>query len=220
MSLTKEQFLSRIFERENDYLFRVPVLATPNEDYVKWAYEYIKNNEIENKSLKNIKTITRNATYNVKRESSNNSKTSRKEEHLVIDLYNEGKEEYVKDIFGEILNYQVPLKNDNSNKGIKAIDFINKKGDALFLSEIKYKDSNESILKAILEIQTYYQIIDHNKLLKDFGLNPNTSIRKSVVIFKNTKAYKQLENEYIKELINLFNIDVIVLKISEVIKVN
>ena len=221
MSLTKEEFLTRLRNRECKYLFGVPVLATPNENYLEWACNYIFENELKDDKLNGIDKITRSATYNTKRESSNNNTNSnRREEHLVLDLYVDRNEQYVKNIFGEILNYQVPLKNSDNDKGIKAIDFINVRDNTLYLSEIKYQTSNESILKAILEIQTYYQIIDHNKLKKDFNLNDNVDIRKSVIIFDGTKAEEQLKDIRIKKLIELFEIDIIVIRIAKIERVN
>ena len=59
----------------------------------------------------------------------------------------------------------------------------------------------------------------YEKMLKDFGLNQDTKIVKRVIIFDNTKAYKELTGKYqkeanedIKKLINNYNVEVIVIK--------
>lgn len=48
--LSKEKFVERLRSRNKgmcSYLYQVGVLATPNENYVKYAHDYIINNEIE-----------------------------------------------------------------------------------------------------------------------------------------------------------------------------
>ena len=85
-------------------------------------------------------------------------------------------------------------------------------------------------MKAILEIQTYYQIVDHEKLLEDIiearkdlqkvGNPPievgnfPIEIKKCITIFNGTRAYQQYkgdENSPIKQLLKVFDIRVIVL---------
>lgn len=208
--LTKEQFVERILNRKK-YLFSVGVISTPNDNYVEYAYNYIMNNEINNNELKNIYMITRSDSYKHNHSTNHNENSNREEEHIVFDFFENKKKDSIKETFGELIDYQVPMKDTNKDTGIKAIDFINLKDNILYLSEIKAPNSKESILKAILEIQTYYQIINKDRLLKDFGLNENTQIKKSVIIFTGTKAEKQLDNMYINKLISLFDINVILL---------
>ena len=220
--LTKEEFLSRLENRTCRYLYQVGVIATPNDNYVKYAYEYILENELNSeKELKGIDEIVRVKNYKVDHAKKHLEETNRIEEHIVMQFYSDNGKVYIKQIFGKILDYQIPMKNSNEDKGIKAIDFINFKNNILYLSEIKAPNSKESLLKAILEIQTYYQIVCKSKLKKDFNIDEDVLIKKSIVIYSNTKAYKQFQNNiYIKKLIYLFEIEVIVLENNGVRRVN
>ena len=220
--LTKEKFLSRLENKTCRYLYQVRVIATPNDNYVKYAYEHILEKELScEKELKGIDEIVRVKNYKVNHSKSHLDETNRIEEHIVMQFYSDNGKVHIKRIFGKILDYQVPMKNSNEDKGIKAIDFINLKNNILYLSEIKAPNSKESLLKAILEIQTYYQIVCKSKLKKDFHINDNALLKKSIVIYSNTKAYKQFQNNiYIKELIDLFEIEVIVLENKGVRRVN
>jgi hypothetical protein len=165
--------------------------------------------------------MVKEKNYKVDHSKSHLDKTNRIEEHLVMQFYADNGKGYIKRIFGKILDYQVPMKKSNEDKGVKAIDFINLKNNILYLSETKAPNSKESLLKAILEIQTYYQIVSKSKLIKDFHINDNVLIKKSIVIYSNTKAYKQFQNNiYIKKHIDLFEIEVIVLENNGVRRVN
>ena len=213
--LTKDEFLDRLKNRDS-YLYQASSLTATNDDYLKWAYDYITKNELEMVNgewkLKNISQITRKESYYINRPlKKEGEKTNRKEEWLVIDLYenNLNMTQAAKNKFGKITNYQVPLKNKKSDKGAGKLDFVGLVNDEFYIAEIKITNSNESILKAILEIQTYYQIVNKEKLLSDFKYPKNTRIKKKVVIASGTKASKQfLENELIKDLTKKLNIEV------------
>lgn len=216
LPLTKEEFLDRLEKRE-DYLYRVGVLATRNNDYLEWANEYINEHLTDDNNLDGIVQITRKSSYKVKHSSTSNGNTNRREERFVLCLFENKEKDSVKDIFGELIDYQVPLKNNQSDKGVGKIDFLFKKDNALYFAEIKAETNNESILKAIIELQAYYQLANKEKLLKDFKdeiKDNNLPIKKCVVIFDKSVQAKQLDNHIIKNLLKKFGIKVIVLKIS------
>ena len=183
----------------------------------------IWENEItdDKKQLKGVTEITREKSYQV-----NHAKTSkvdnsnRGEEVYVLKLYKNRKENDVKKIFGEIIDYQVPLKNKRKDAGVGKIDFIYVKDGALYFAEIKAETNKESILKAIVEIQTYYQQANKEKLLKDFGLN--LPIKKVVVFFEGSAQANRLNYPNVQKLLRAFDIEAIVLrsdlKIEEVKK--
>ena len=131
---------------------------------------------------------------------------------LVLYMFKNKERDDVKAVFGDVIDYQIPLKNKQDDKGVGKIDFIFVKNDELYLAEIKSDRSSESALKAIVEIQTYFQIVGKAKLLSDFGLKPGTKIKKVVVLFSNTKGAKQLkEDEFIKDLLDKFDVEHIIL---------
>lgn len=88
---------------------------------------------------------------------------------------------------GLILDYQIPLKNILADDGVGKIDLISyyKKTKTLFLIELKYLGNDDSLLRAVLEIYTYYKIVDQNKLKTDFI---NCSELHNNNVFEKTKA--------------------------------
>ncbi|MDE6110475.1 MAG: hypothetical protein K2F65_01030 [Eubacterium sp.] len=105
------------------------------------------------------------------------------------------------DCIGSIIDYQTPMRNTANDKGYKGVDLIsyNKDEGSLILLEAKKPGSQETLLRAVLEVFTYWKIIDHQKLLYDFSENDrckgldvyNTTIKKAVLIFDNSSAYRE-----------------------------
>lgn len=114
-------------------------------------------------------------------------------------------------------------------KGIDLISY-NRDQRTITLYELKFGDVNEHLLKAILEVQTYYQRTRFDKLKKDWKkynsncskpeshyesldlLFENDSIRKVLLLDRRTLAYKQFVDENNKnmlKLIKMFDIEVI-----------
>ena len=68
--LTKDEFLDRLKNRDS-YLYQASSLTATNDDYLKWAHDYITKNELEMVNgewkLKNISQITRKESYYINR---------------------------------------------------------------------------------------------------------------------------------------------------------
>ncbi len=81
---------------------------------------------------------------------------------------------------GKIIDYEIPLKEKMSDK-LGKIDIISvdSNGQSVRLIELKIKNKNgdETLLRALLEIYTYYKLIDCSgskiKLLEDYELPTN-----------------------------------------------
>ncbi len=214
--LTKYELIECIKNRKA-FLYKVDALTTHH--YTNDAIDYILENEIElvngEYQLKDAKKITRIKSYNPKHDKSeemqNEGEFMCSEKWLVKNMFS-GKIDH-DDIFGELIEYEVPLKNKRSD-GTGDIDFISRKNGKLWMVEIKNYDSEEAILKAILEIQSYYQIVDKEKLIsdykEDYNLVADIEIEKVVAIFDRTEASRQyMESKKVKELIKMFNIKVV-----------
>ena len=224
--LTKEEFLKRIEKREG-YLYQVGTLATANDNYIDWAYEHIMENELEcvdgEWRLKGVSQITRESDYYIEHKGTPKERTNREEEWFVLDMYygNLCMDKETREHFGKVLNYQIPLKNKASDKGVGKIDFVGVANGDLFLAEIKGKSSKESILKAILEVQTYYQMVNKEKLVSDFKKythdlchDEGKKIKKRIFIGAKTKgALQYAENEKIKKLLSMLDIEVVLYEI-------
>lgn len=201
------------------FLYQVPCLAEPH--YLNECIKYINENELipsDNDNhfiLKGIKQLTREKSYNRinihKNRDLPKERSNRGEEWFVLDLFF-NKIEHSQEIFGKIIDYQVPLKNKRSDKGYGKFDFIYEKHGKLYLAELKANYSKESILKAIIEIQTYYQQANLAKLLTDYELEKDTEIRKVVIVFKGTPAADEYHNcREVKILAEKLDVEIIVI---------
>ena len=89
--------------------------------------------------------------------------TNRKEEILAKLLYRQGDV----DGLGKILDYQTPLKNEQSDPYGK-IDLLsyNEKDNLISIVELKYRPSvsDETLLRCILEAYTYYKLLRLNQV--------------------------------------------------------
>ena len=197
---TKEEVIEKLKKCKPENLYKEGCIARIG--YFEECLDYILSNK---KLLDGIKKKQRQKTYDIKRPVNNKERTNRVEEWLVLDMYDPKDKEYKP--FGKLLNYQIPLKNERLDKFGK-IDFISLKDNSLLLVEIKAPKSPESILKAILEIETYYRIVDLNRLKTDFDLPPDIEIKKVIAIDTGSVAHSQLQDKRIRSLLKDLGIEV------------
>ena len=166
----------------------------------------------------NIKMISRKSNYKVKTHDGiiKNEGSKREEEKIAMKLFelsqNQGK---VFDIIGKIVDYQTPLKNVQKDKAGK-VDLLayNEEEKTLRILELKKPDSEETMLRCVLEAYTYLKVVDKDKLLKDFGLPKNTEIKACPFVFYDGKQHQEMKDgrEKLEELIEKLGIEVIYLK--------
>ena len=166
----------------------------------------------------NIKPITREKNYKVKTHDGiiKNEKSNREEEMIAMKLFdfsqNKGK---VFDIIGKIIDYQTPLKNVRGDKAGK-IDLLayNEEEKTLRILELKKPDSEETILRCVLEAYTYLKVVDKAKLLKDFELPEDTILKTCPFVFVDGAQYKEIQEDrkYLKELMKKLDVEPIYLK--------
>jgi len=119
---------------------------------------------------------------------------------------------------GQPFYYQVPLKENQQSKGggkIDLVSFFGKK--VIYLIELKYGENKESLLRAVLEVHTYYQRLNLKNFINSFpaikGVKPN-NIKKAVLLGPETKAYIEARNlnsqgmSNLKELIKKLNVGI------------
>ena len=165
-----------------------------------------------------IKMISRENSYKVdSHDGKNKDKDSnREEEKIAMKLFdlseNQGK---VFEIIGKIIDYQTPLKDIQTDKAGK-IDLLayNEEEKILRILELKKPDSEETMLRCVLEAYTYLKVVDKDKLLKDFGLQKNTKIKACPFVFYGKEQYKEMQQDrkHLKDLIKKLGIEVIYLK--------
>ena len=135
-----------------------------------------------NPSLK----ITRAESYQTNHDGEIKSVTKREEEHLAKVIFNTFKDEKAKPL-GKMIDYQVPLKNNRTDDAGK-IDLVSYDGSTLYLIELKNGKSTETLLRCMMEIATYANVIDTIKLLNDYSLPATTKIQATVLFpEENTK---------------------------------
>jgi len=151
-------------------------------------------NEVINGKLK-IDTFSRNSksylTVNHQNRPVEIKETNREEEKCAKRLFNKKKLD-----IGEVIDFQIPLKDKRSDK-LGKIDLMsfNKKTFTLYLIELKYGKNKESLLRAILEAHTYCEIIDENKLKNDYNFYEIKKVKPAVmVIGLDCNSYKELED--------------------------
>ena len=165
-----------------------------------------------------IKMISRENSYKVdSHDGKNKDKDSnREEEKIAMKLFdlsqNQGK---VFEIIGKIIDYQTPLKDIQTDKAGK-IDLLayNEEEKTLRILELKKPDSEETMLRCVLEAYTYLKVVDKDKLLKDFGLPKNTKIKACPFVFYGKEQYKEMQEDRknLKDLIKELGIEVIYLE--------
>lgn len=190
-----------------------------NTPYTEVISEYLINNSIiSDDKIIDIPQVTREKSYFT--ESHNRLFEN------ITDGSNREEENYVKSLFfynplkteiGTAIDYQIPLKSCQADK-LGKIDLLTYKEDAneLFLVEVKFKNSSETALRCCLEIQTYYQTVDREKLINDYFeagkiKTQNLTLRKAIIVFKNSNPaceFEDVTRVNLKKLVEEFNIKV------------
>ena len=223
---SKEEIIKKLEESKSEmgqfysenFLNYISETSDKEGDYTEIIAEWLLNNI---KLFDEIKPITREKNYKVKTHDGKikNEKSNREEEIIAMKLFelsqNQGK---VFDIIGKIIDYQTPLKNIRADKAGK-IDLLayNEEEKILRILELKRPNSDETMLRCVLEAYTYLKVVDKVKLLKDFGLPENTEIKACAFVFYDGKQHKEMKEikdnrKNLGKLIGKLGIEVIYLK--------
>ena len=156
--------------------------------------------------LKNIEeTFEPKHSYYINRENSrydfiNDSPINLTEKRLAICFYNMVRDI---DVFHTPLHYETPI---GENK-IGAVDLIYTDENYINLIELKSGKSPETLLRALLEIYTYYKKINKKLFYKSFNLDSKMSFRLIILLEDKTVAAIEANNlnKYV-ELLNLIKL--------------
>ena len=160
--------------------------------YSEVVAEYVYKNI--DRFYKGIPVITRKASYRTKgHDGSYDVSSNRLEEIIAMKLYNQCKVRSL-DYIGNIIDYQTPLKSKLKDQAGK-IDFLAYDGKCLRLLELKKLESKETMLRCVLEGFTYLKMVNIKKLLSDFHLPPNTSVKACPLVFRDSVQYKEIQQE-------------------------
>ena len=110
------------------------------------------------------------------------------------------------DFVGKIIDYQTPLKNKRSDEAGK-IDLLAYDGTTLRILELKKPDSDETMLRCVLEGYTYLKTVDKAKLLADFTLPADTVIKACPFVFSGGEQHNEMKEvrPHLKRLMELLD---------------
>ena len=159
-----------------------------SEYYTEVIAEYLLKDNL----LESIPMISRSASY----------KTASHNKNMNVPTSNRTEE----------IDYQVPLKNNRDDKAGK-IDLL-LFADSLIFGELKIEGSQETLLRTVLEVETYYLTADKVKMMIDYG-KTGRSIQKAIIIFKQSRQYQDLINvnmPFVKQLLEKFRIKIYIVE--------
>lgn len=194
---TQETFLNKIeqaaqdisFFYQQDFVNYRGRTGDTSELYTELAAQWC----IDHFSLfDKITQITREAPYRNETRDGNpaNPNSNRTEELIAMALYRQR----TLPIAGKVLDYQTPLKNKRSDRAGK-IDLLAYDGKILRLLELKEPDSQETLLRCILEGFTYLKTVNQKKLLENLELPVDTRVTACPLVFKGSQQYQEMQED-------------------------
>ncbi len=155
------------------------------EIVAKWLLDDLK-------LLRTIPTITKTASYKMPGHNGfiDIEHAQREEDRIAKMMFSQ------KELppLGQVLDYQTPLKDKQADDAGK-IDLLTYDGSVLRILELKRPDSQETMLRCVLEAYTYFQTVDVKKLLNDFGLPAGTEVRASPLVFHDRYQHREMKQE-------------------------
>lgn len=164
-----------------------------NEYYTEVVADFLCGNI--SAYINGIPQITREASYKTAgHDGAFDADTPREEEKIAMEMFKQSKTGVSYDYIGNIIDYQTPLKNKRSDVAGK-IDLLSYDGKTLYILELKKPDSEESMLRCVLEGFTYMQTVNKEKLLDNFSLPSDTIIKASPFVFRNKQQHEQMTED-------------------------
>lgn len=204
---TREAFLKKIEQAAQD------ISSFYQQDFVNYRGQTSDTSElyteltaqwcIDHLSLfDGIPQITREAPYRDKGRDGipSNPNSNRTEELIAMALYRQGQQEALP-MIGKVLDYQTPLKNKRSDRAGK-IDLLAYDGKVLRLLELKEPNSQETMLRCILEGFTYLRTVNQKKLLENLELPADAKVAACPLVFIGGQQYREMQEDrpYLKQL--------------------
>lgn len=188
----KEKYLKIISDIPNKYkepgkLYRDDVFVRRGDDsWISDAVAQKLGDDIVS-VIGSIASKTRRSSYNVDHKNDPQDKSEKSAEKVLAMWL--CREKLILGELGECIAYETPLR-DVMSDSFGEIDLLSYNSDkkTLTLIELKNPKNPESINRAILEVSTYYQIVDKEKLLSDFHLPEDTKVEKAVLVYKDSVA--------------------------------
>jgi hypothetical protein len=150
------------------------------------------------RSTKPFRLATHNGKSNVSKRVQRDGNISYFEKGLAIALYNNTKTHCI----GKFVDYEVPL-NEKRNDGYGKIDLLAYKNGAVKLVELKInkkgvKQTDETLIRALLEIYTYYKLIQGSgstsKFVEEYAKQHGTisSLQLAILTDRSSRSGKTM----------------------------
>lgn len=150
---------SQAFDEKPTFVYQADCINWKGRvcDGEKLIFSEVIAKELHNIGLA-VEKVKRDTEYLVHTRPVLKELTARAEEHQAIKLFNE---QTVFEKLGKIVEYQVPIKGKKTHTAGK-VDLIsyNATDNQVYLVELKVNGNKDTLLRAILEIQTYYLQLD------------------------------------------------------------
>ena len=214
MGYTRKEILNKciealtnphLFYRE-DFVNYIGICTGTDEFYTEVVADFLCENI--DAFCQGISKIVRQTTYRTpSHQGIYNPVSPRKEEITAMKMFNycnrdSGQYDYI----GKIIDYQTPLKNKQTDEAGK-IDLLAYDEKTLRLLELKKPDTDETMLRCVLEGFTYLKTVDAQKLLQDFGLPKETTVVACPFVFVDSRPYREMQEDrpQLKRLMQLLN---------------
>ena len=209
MGYTKAELLERIesasreinlFYKQDFINYRGKTKDTEelySEVVAEWCIENIERFEL-------IPMITRESTYKIESHDGipKNINSNREEELIAMEIFRQG----FLGSLGQVIDYQTPLKNRRCDKAGK-IDLLTYDGMSVRILELKEPDSDETMLRCVLEGYTYMKTVHGRRLIKDFELSEDAKLLSCPLVFKGGFQWQEMQEERpkLKMLMKMLN---------------
>ncbi len=147
--------------------------------------------------------------------------SNRIEERYALNMYNKSKDGINFDEIGTIIDYQIPLKNSKADLGLGKIDLISKTQDYIWLHELKIGKNKETLLRCVLEIATYYQLLSKSTFINSYSEFKGYTvdkIKKGILIQKGSSQAEELEEmksgkrEHLYDLMKILDVEAFIIE--------
>lgn len=126
-----------------------------------------------------ITPITRSSSYAMEHQAESIRAGVLTERQIALRMYEQGKIDGINGV-GKILDYETPLTNpgDQNLKIPGEIDLLayDQDNQVLRILELKHPNSDETILRCVMEAYTYIKQVDYKKLIEDFNRDKSAGI--------------------------------------------
>lgn len=162
-----------------------------NEYYTEVIAEFLCDHI--NEYINGIECISRKSSYKTKgHDGVYDPDSNRKEEKIAMQIFTQSRDLGSFEFIGKIEDYQTPLKSSADDEAGK-IDLLSFDGEVMRILELKKPDSDETMLRCVLEGFTYLRTADCDKLISDFTYDPaEVVVKASPFVFYNGEQHKEM----------------------------